>query len=116
MKKTHHKRILLLGGVVLLAACSRGLYANGRHIGSGFGERGVIMMEVNVEGGYVANLLVKESYDDRTAVQESYRLLRDELLREQSADSLTVNPVYPATSRAEIEAIREALDRAREAR
>lgn len=71
-------------------------------------------MEINVQNGYVSSLVVKESYDDRTAVQESYRLLRDELIREQSAAALTVSPDYPATSKAEIEAIRDALSRAKE--
>lgn len=103
----------LLIGLLLLTACSSGRYVDGKHVGSGYGERGVIVMEVGVEKGYISSLIIKESYDDRTAVQESYRLLRDELIREQSVDTLSVNPTYPATSKAEIEAIRDALSRAR---
>lgn len=105
---------IFLAGSLFLSACSAGQYIDGKHIGSAFGERGVILMEISVENGFVSSLVIKESYDDRTAVQESYRLLRDELIREQSAAGLTVSPDYPETSKAEIEAIRNALDRARQ--
>lgn len=101
--------MLLLLCLLILTACSGGQYVNGKHIGSAYGVRGVIMMEVGVEQGYVSSLVIKESYDDRTAVQESYRLLRDELIKEQTVDFLSVNPNYPVTSQAEIDAIRDAL-------
>lgn len=107
------KKIMLLLGLLILTACSGGGYVDGKHIGSAYGERGVIMMEVGVERGYISSLVIKESYDDRTAVQESYRLLRNELIKKQSVDLLSVNPDHPVTSKAEIEAIRDALKRAR---
>ena len=102
----------LLIGLFILTGCSSGRYVDGKHVGSAYGQRGVIVMEVGVEKGYISSLIIKESYDDRTAVQETYRLLRDELIREQTVDTLSVSSVYPVTSKAIIAAIRDALSRA----
>lgn len=89
-----------------------GQYHDGVYTGSGYGFRGEIAVEVVVENGDIASIVVTDHREDRKYYNRSASVMTSSIVESQNTDVDTVTGAT-YTSRGIIEAVEEALEEAR---
>ena len=75
---------LLVSASIWAVSCKEGPYVDGQYSGQGRGNADVIIVEVSVKGGYIADLSIKEQHETDGLFNAAFDGVKKEILTKQT--------------------------------